>query len=312
MTTVPHPVGTATAAAEARAALPAGRVLADIGLIAGRNLRKMLRNSRGSSCSPRSSRSCSCILFAYVFGAVATGGRRHQPTRTSSCPRCSCRRWCSRRWARGVGIANDLHTGMIDRFRSLPIARSAFLLGRTVSDSTRLVDPGRCCWWSRRLLIGFRFHNGIPAAIGMVVVVVLFGIALIARSPRGSASPSATPRPCRRRCSSRSCRWCSPAPRSRRSAACPGGCSRWRSANPVTAAIDLARGLALGDRRAAPHQRRAHARPRSWHFAVWWVAIVVDLHRRSRCAATAAADAPLDGPALDGPASKRVSPRARR
>jgi hypothetical protein len=37
----------------------------------------------------------------------------------------------------GVGLAEDLSTGMIDRLRSLPMARSAVLAGRTLSDKAR-------------------------------------------------------------------------------------------------------------------------------------------------------------------------------
>ena len=37
----------------------------------------------------------------------------------------------------GVGMAQDLQTGLIDRFRSLPMSRAAVLLGRTLSDLVR-------------------------------------------------------------------------------------------------------------------------------------------------------------------------------
>ncbi|HEU5378424.1 MAG TPA: ABC transporter permease, partial [Ktedonobacteraceae bacterium] len=37
----------------------------------------------------------------------------------------------------GVGVANDLQRGLIDRFRSLPMARSAVLTGRIVADQIR-------------------------------------------------------------------------------------------------------------------------------------------------------------------------------
>jgi ABC-2 type transport system permease protein/oleandomycin transport system permease protein len=39
----------------------------------------------------------------------------------------------------GVGLAEDLQTGLIDRFRSLPMARSAVLVGRTFADLLRNV-----------------------------------------------------------------------------------------------------------------------------------------------------------------------------
>lgn len=37
----------------------------------------------------------------------------------------------------GIGLADDLGKGIVDRFRSLPMARSAVLLGRTLSDLVR-------------------------------------------------------------------------------------------------------------------------------------------------------------------------------
>src|SRR5438132_12225786 len=37
----------------------------------------------------------------------------------------------------GVGLADDLSRGMVERFRSLPMARSAVLAGRTLSDTVR-------------------------------------------------------------------------------------------------------------------------------------------------------------------------------
>ena len=54
----------------------------------------------------------------------------------------------------------------------------------------------------------------------------------------------------------------------------PGWMQPLARANPVTAAIDLARGLALGD----AELRRisgVHTTTALWHFALWWVAIVV-------------------------------------
>ena len=76
----------------------------------------------------------------------------------------------------GVGLAEDLSKGMIDRFRSLPMARGAVLAGRTLSDTVRnvfvvvlMLGVGG--------LIGFRFQNGLPAAVGAIFIAVLFGMA---------------------------------------------------------------------------------------------------------------------------------------
>jgi ABC-2 type transport system permease protein len=76
----------------------------------------------------------------------------------------------------GVGLAEDLSRGMIERFRSLPMARSAVLAGRTISDSARnlfvvllMTVVG--------LLVGFRFHAGVGPAIIALALAVLFGFA---------------------------------------------------------------------------------------------------------------------------------------
>jgi ABC-2 type transport system permease protein len=70
-----------------------------------------------------------------------------------------------------IGIAEDLKKGLIDRFRSLPMARSAVLLGRTTSDLVKnlvlvvvMIGVG--------YVVGFRFQAGFLSAIGVVVLVL--------------------------------------------------------------------------------------------------------------------------------------------
>lgn len=70
-----------------------------------------------------------------------------------------------------IGIAEDLKSGLVDRFRSLPMARSAMLAGRATSDLIKnfillLVVIGI------GYLVGFRFENGILGALGMIVTVL--------------------------------------------------------------------------------------------------------------------------------------------
>src|SRR4051794_38641979 len=121
------------------------------------------------------------ILFAYVFGAVAQGIGGGISYKDFVVPAVLVQTMTFSAMGSGVGIANDLQTGMIDRFRSLPIARSAFLVGRTVSDSLRLGIQAVLLSVAS-VAMGFRFHNGVAGALGMIVVVVLFGMALTAFS----------------------------------------------------------------------------------------------------------------------------------
>jgi ABC transporter DrrB family efflux protein len=76
----------------------------------------------------------------------------------------------------GIGLAEDLAGGMIERFRSLPMARSAVLAGRTISDSVRnlfvvLLMTGV------GVLTGFRYHGGAFSFALALVLVVAFGFA---------------------------------------------------------------------------------------------------------------------------------------
>ena len=77
----------------------------------------------------------------------------------------------------GVGLAQDLGTGLIERFRSLPMARSAVLAGRTAADVVRnvlvvtlMVSVG--------FIVGFRVHTNAIALLGAVGLMLLFGFAL--------------------------------------------------------------------------------------------------------------------------------------
>jgi ABC-2 type transport system permease protein/oleandomycin transport system permease protein len=76
-----------------------------------------------------------------------------------------------------VGLAEDLAGGMIDRFRSLPMARSAVLAGRTMADACRSLFVVALIT-GVGTLIGFRFRGGVLASLGAIAVVVAFGFAL--------------------------------------------------------------------------------------------------------------------------------------
>jgi ABC-2 type transport system permease protein/oleandomycin transport system permease protein len=72
----------------------------------------------------------------------------------------------------GVAIAEDLSTGMIDRFRSLPITAAAVLAGRVTADALRnLFVVGLMTGVGAT--IGFRFHAGPAAAVALAVATGL-------------------------------------------------------------------------------------------------------------------------------------------
>lgn len=75
-----------------------------------------------------------------------------------------------------IGLAQDLKSGIIDRFRSLPMARSAVLAGRTLADLGRSIFS-LAVMVGLGLLVGFRFHSDVPSILAGLVVVLAFGYA---------------------------------------------------------------------------------------------------------------------------------------
>lgn len=76
--------------------------------------------------------------------------------------------------ATSVGLADDLQKGIVDRFRSLPIARSAVLGGRISADTVRL-SAVAVVLVIVGYLVGFRFEGGVGMGLLMIVTAVAFG-----------------------------------------------------------------------------------------------------------------------------------------
>lgn len=77
----------------------------------------------------------------------------------------------------GIGLAEDMGKGIIDRFRSLPMSRGAVMAGRTFSDMLRNLLVA-AIMLSVGTMLGFRFQNGIINAISMVGLILLFSFSL--------------------------------------------------------------------------------------------------------------------------------------
>ncbi|HVW34566.1 MAG TPA: ABC transporter permease [Acidimicrobiia bacterium] len=76
-----------------------------------------------------------------------------------------------------VGLASDLSTGVMDRFRTLPMARSAVLAGRTVTDGLAGILCGSIVLLTG-LAIGWRPGHGLPGTLAGLGVAVVFAYAL--------------------------------------------------------------------------------------------------------------------------------------
>jgi ABC-2 type transport system permease protein len=76
----------------------------------------------------------------------------------------------------GVGLADDLQKGLIDRFRSLPMARSAVLAGRTAADTVSVFIQ-TILMLIVAYLVGYRLHEGGFEALLAFIIVVAVGYA---------------------------------------------------------------------------------------------------------------------------------------
>jgi ABC-2 type transport system permease protein/oleandomycin transport system permease protein len=76
----------------------------------------------------------------------------------------------------GIGLATDLQKGLVDRFRSLPMAKSAVLTGRTISDLVRNVFVV-IVMWTVGLLVGFRPQGDVLFWFGGAGILILTSFA---------------------------------------------------------------------------------------------------------------------------------------
>ena len=80
-------------------------------------------------------------------------------------------------FATAIALAQEAKQGVVDRLRSLPMARSAFLVGRLGADAIRMLVTILVIV-AIGYAVGFRFQNGMGNAIAMVLLAELFGVTL--------------------------------------------------------------------------------------------------------------------------------------
>jgi ABC-2 type transport system permease protein/oleandomycin transport system permease protein len=151
--------------------------LTDTAVVTGRNLRHFIRQPQlliFSTIQPI----MFVLLFAYVFGGAVKGSLPQGVKYIDFLlPGIFVQSVAFRATQTAVGLSEDLERGVIDRFRSIPMARSAVLIGRTVADLVRnvlIIGLMTVVGY----LIGFSFHAGVLNALACIAVVSAFGLAL--------------------------------------------------------------------------------------------------------------------------------------
>ncbi|MBA3422526.1 MAG: ABC transporter permease [Thermoleophilaceae bacterium] len=146
-------------------------------VVTGRNLRHFVRQPQlliFSTIQPI----MFVLLFAFVFGGAIESSLAPGVAYVDFLlPGIFIQAAAFRSTQTAVGLAEDLDRGVIDRFRAMPIARPAVLIGRTAADLVRNVFV-TLLMAAVGYLIGFRFRSGPLDAAGAILVVLAFGFAL--------------------------------------------------------------------------------------------------------------------------------------
>ena len=201
------------------------------------------------------------LLFNYVFGgAIPTGDLNYIDYLM---PGILVQTTIFSATQTGVGLAEDLQKGMVDRYRSLPMARSAVLGGRVVAETLVSIFIAYLML-GVGLIIGMRFHGDFwPGfAVPFMVAGFAFGFswvaALVGASVRNAESAG-------------SLMFFVVFPLTFLSSAfvpiesMPGWLQAFADINPVTKAVDLGRALTQG----------GPIIPNAWATAAWTIGMAV-------------------------------------
>jgi ABC transporter DrrB family efflux protein len=154
--------------------MSASKALLDGAIVAKRNLIKIKRVPDllvFSTISPI----MFILLFAYVFGsAIKAPGVNY---REFLIPGIFAQTVIFGATLTGSGMADDIQKGIIDRFRSLPMSRSAVLIGRTGSDVANNVLI-IVVMSLTGLLVGWRIRSSVGEAIGGFLLLLVFAYAI--------------------------------------------------------------------------------------------------------------------------------------
>jgi ABC-2 type transport system permease protein len=133
------------------------------------------------------------LLFVYVFGgAIQTPG--YSDYADFLLPGIIVQTMAFGGFTTALGLSDDLRKGLVDRFRSLPMARSAVLTGRTFADIA-LNSLSLVVMISVGLAVGFSFSSSpleVVAGIGLMLLIgytfswIFAWIGLIVSSPESA------------------------------------------------------------------------------------------------------------------------------
>jgi ABC-2 type transport system permease protein len=147
--------------------------LADVAVLAGRNLTHIAREPlRLSDVTIQPV--VFTLLFVYVFGSAVAGAGSYTQFAIAGMLGVTL---VTSAVGTAIGLSSDLSTGVVDRFRTLPIWRSAILVGRSVSDLLGAIVCAAAVAVTG-LAMGWRPQGSADGAVAGFAVFLLFSYAL--------------------------------------------------------------------------------------------------------------------------------------
>ncbi|WP_236654362.1 ABC transporter permease [Streptacidiphilus anmyonensis] len=117
------------------------------------------------------------LMFRYVFGGVIGRSVVSVPYVDYLMPGIFVQTAVFGAMNTAIGLATDMQTGLMERFRSLPMSRSAVLSGRTLADLARNVFVV-ALMTAAGFAVGFRLHSSVAAFLAAVLLVMAFGFTM--------------------------------------------------------------------------------------------------------------------------------------
>jgi oleandomycin transport system permease protein len=117
------------------------------------------------------------VLFVFVFGGAVAGAGGWQQYLQFVLPGLLVQSVVFATMGTGVGLNDDFAKGVFDRFRSLPISRSAPLVGAVLGDAVRFLIS-IVILMTFAAILGFRFHNGLGYGLLACALALAFALSL--------------------------------------------------------------------------------------------------------------------------------------
>ncbi|UQA95835.1 ABC transporter permease [Streptomyces halobius] len=118
------------------------------------------------------------LLFVYVFGGAMFGKGHQQEYVQYLVPGMMAMMGMNIAMAVGTGVNEDFRKGVMDRFRTMPIARSSVLIAKIVVEVGRML-VAIAILLGMGFLLGLEIKGGILAFLGSIVLSIVFGAALM-------------------------------------------------------------------------------------------------------------------------------------